>query len=512
MNDYKTILQLHFDGFSQRKIAEKTRKSRNTISAVVEAATNSNLSPQLVFSLSEDKLEELLFPDKVFIPVYQQPDFEYCHKELLKPGVTLTLLYEEYVEQCRNLKKPFYKRTQFFDKYADYVKKHRLTMHINHKPADRVMVDWDGTTMSVVDRDTGEISTAYLFVGTLPFSMFAYVQACPTMKIPDWIDCHINMFEYFDGVPRLLIPDNLKTGVISNKKYEDPILNKSYQEMADHYGITIIPTRVRAPKDKAAVEGTVGVVTNTIAGKLRNRKFFSFEDLNRAIRKELDAFNDKLFQKRDGSRRSVYEEEEKDFMNSLPEHPYELSSWKIATVQLNYHIQILKMNYSVPYEYVGKKVDVKISKEYISIFYKGTQVSSHKRLYGRVGQYSTVELHMPENHRLYQWNADRFLNWAKSIGPSVHQVIDKHIHRYSVEEQSYKGCISILKLADKYTATRLENACQLALEHIPNPTYKNIRLILEAGQDEARTPTHTESTSDKHALTRGSAYYGGKRS
>ena len=199
-------------------------------------------------------------------------------------------------------------------------------------------------------------------------------------------------------------------------------------------------------------------------------------------------------------------------MNSLPEHPYELSSWKIATVQLNYHIQILKMNYSVPYEYVGKKVDVKISKEYISIFYKGTQVSSHKRLYGRVGQYSTVELHMPENHRLYQWNADRFLNWAKSIGPSVHQVIDKHIHRYSVEEQSYKGCISILKLADKYTATRLENACQLALEHIPNPTYKNIRLILEAGQDEARTPAHTESTSDKHALTRGSAYYGGKRS
>ena len=234
MNDYKTILQLHFDGFSQRKIAEKTRKSRNTISAVVEAATNSNLSPQLVFSLSEDKLEELLFPDKVFIPVYQQPDFEYCHKELPKPGVTLTLLYEEYVELCRNLKKPFYKRTQFFDKYADYVKKHRLTMHINHKPADRVMVDWDGTTMSVVDRDTGEISTAYLFVGTLPFSMFAYVQACPTMKVPDWIDCHINMFEYFDGVPRLLIPDNLKTGVISNKKYEDPILNKSYQEMADH--------------------------------------------------------------------------------------------------------------------------------------------------------------------------------------------------------------------------------------------------------------------------------------
>ena len=430
----------------------------------------------------------------------------------MKDGVTLSLLYQEYVAQCRAQKKPFYKRTQFFDKYADYVKKNRLTMHINHKPGDRVMVDWDGKTMEVCDEYTGEITTAYLFVGTLPFSMLSYVQACPTMKVHDWIDCHIRMFEYFEGVPRLLIPDNLKTGIITNKKYEDPVTNRTYQEMADHYGITIIPTRVRAPRDKAAVEGSVGNITRAVIGKLRNRKFFSFKSLNKAIQIEMDKFNAKPFQKRDGSRISVYEEEEKDFMKPLPETPYELSSWKTATVQLNYHIQVDKMNYSVPYEYVGKKVDVKITGDTVMAYYKGTAIASHRRLYGRRNQYSTIEIHMPKNHQLFQWNADRFLKWAMSIGPNTNMVIEKHIHRYSVEEQSYKGCISILKLSDKYTATRLENACKLALSHIPNPTYKNIRLILEAGQDEIENPLKIQDEPDEHALVRGSAYYGGRRS
>lgn len=511
MDDHKAILKLHFEGFSQRQIAEKLKRSRNTVSETVKAAAALQLTLEKIIDLSEEELSELLFPGRKFIPVYAQPDYEYCHKELLKEGVTLTLLYAEYAAQCQSQHKPFYKRTQFFDRYADYVKKHRLTMHINHKPADRVMVDWDGKTMEVCDEYTGEISTAYLFVGTLPFSMLSYVQACPTMKTHDWIDCHIKRFEYFDGAPRLLIPDNLKTGITMNRKYEDPITNRTYQEMADHYGITIIPARVKSPKDKAAVEGTVGNVTKVIIGKLRNRKFFSFEALNNAICIEMDKFNTEPFQKRDESRMSVYMEEEKAFMRPIPETPYELSSWKTATVQLNYHIQVDKMNYSVPYEYVGKKVDVKMTKETISAYYKGTCIASHRRLYGRRNQYSTLEIHMPENHQLFQWNASRFLNWAKSIGPNTYTVIDKHIHRYAVEEQSYKGCISILKLSDKYTAARLENACQLALAHIPNPTYKNIRLILEAGQDETEKPETIRDETEEHAFTRGSSYYRGKR-
>ena len=191
MDDIKHILIMHYEGHSQRQISERLKRSRNTIAEVVKAAMKNQLSLEKIIDLSEEEINTLLFPDKKYLPEYVQPDYEYCHKELLKDGVTLSLLYEEYVAQCRSQHKPFYKRTQFFDKYADYVKKHRLTMHINHKPADRVMVDWDGTTMEVCDEYTGEITTAYLFVGTLPFSMLSYVQACPTMKIHDWIDCHI---------------------------------------------------------------------------------------------------------------------------------------------------------------------------------------------------------------------------------------------------------------------------------------------------------------------------------
>lgn len=508
MVNFKTILTLHYEGVSMRQISSRLLCSRNTVSSVIKSAELNKLTSAEVNSLSEEEVSKRLFPEKEVVPAYVQPDFEHIHKELLKPGTTLSILYGEYVMQCKSQHKPFYKRSYFFERYKEYVKKNRLTMHINHKPGDRVMVDWDGTTMNITDPYTGEITTAYLFVATLPFSMLCYVQACTTMKIPDWIDCHINMFEYFDGVPRLLVPDNLKTGVITNKKYEDPFLNKTYQEMADYYGITIIPTRVKKPKDKAVVEGSVGNVTHIIVGKFRNRTFFSIDELNNEIRKEINVFNANPFQKRDGSRLSVYEEEEKDYMNPLPEAPYTLSTWKIATVQLNYHIQVDKMNYSVPYEYVGKKVEVKITKSSITVYYKGTCIASHNRLYGRRNQYSTNEEHMPKNHELFTWNADRFMNWAKSIGPNTEKVIDKHIHRYKVEEQSYKGCISILKLADKYTAERLENSCGLALAHISNPTYKNIRLIIESGQDEVnKNENVVDDVSDDHAIVRGSDYY-----
>ena len=514
MQEIKRILERRFKGESQRSIASSLHLSRNTVSKVFKAADQTGLSWVQFQTMDDSSLDELLFPEKKYVPVQQVPDFEYVHKELLKPGTTLKGLWEEYVMSCTDAKLPYYHRTQFNKLYNDYVKKHKLTMHINHKPGDRVMVDWCGSTMNVYDRLTGEVTKAYLFVATLPFSMYTYVYACKSMKQEEWIQCHIQMYNYFDGVTRLLVPDNLKTGVTHHKKYEDPIINKVYQEMADYYDTSIVPARVKKPKDKAAVEGTVGNVTNYIIGRLRNRKFFSFNSLNKAISIELDKFNNNPFQKREGSRKSVYEEEEKEFMMPLPPEPFELSEWKMATVQMNYHIQVNKMNYSVPYEYVGKRVEVRQTNSIVEIYYKGTRICSHARLHGRANQYSTNNDHMPENHKLFEWNKERFEKWAKGIGKNTYEVIHRLISRYKVEEQSYKSCISLLKLSDKYSAERLENACQLALEHITQPSFKNIRLILESGQDiEYKNNKNRKQieVDTSHAYVRGEEYYGGNK-
>lgn len=511
MRDVKKVLEMRSQNYSQRQISVALKISRDTIRKIFNRADSKKICWSSIQNLSEPDVQNLLFSENLKINLsIKQPDFEYIHKELLKPGTTIKLLWEEYADACQSIQAPFYQYSYFCEKYRDYVKKHNLTMHINHKPGDKLMVDWNGTKMAVYDRYTGEMIPAYLFEATLPFSMYSYVQACPSMKINDWIDCHIRAYHFFNGVTRILVPDNLKTGVVSNKKYEDPILNRSYQEMANHYDTTIIPTRVRKPKDKAAVEGAVGDCTVAIVGKLRNRKFYSFEDLNCAILKELEKFNTRPFQKREGSRKTVYTEEELPFMKPLPEYPFEMSVWKRAKVQLNYHVAVEKMNYSVPHEYVGNYVDVKLTQSTVTIYYKMNQICSHDRLYGHVNQYSTNESHMPENHQRFQWNKERFMKWAASIGENTFTVIQKLFDRYKVEEQAYKGCMSLLKLADKYGKARLEDACQLALEHISQPGYKNIKMILQSNQDLKDKKSGRQKESDVYAFVRGKEYYGGK--
>lgn len=514
MSKEKKILQLLQKGYSQRRIADTLSVSRNTVSKVDKAAKKHPVFKDALDSISEQELHQKLFPEESQVPILVTPDFGYIHKELLRSGVTLKLLWEEYIDTCRSSGKPPYMYSQFCKLYQDYVNKNKLTMHIRHKPGDKLMVDWDGTTLPLCDKLTGKSRKVYLFVATLPFSMYSFARACLTMKEEDWINAHINMYEYFGGSTRLLIPDNLKVGILSNKKYEDPIANRAYQELAEHYQTALLPTRVLAPRDKAAVEGTVGNLTSHIIAKLRNRQFFDINELNAAIRKELDKFNRETFQKKDGSRYTAFMEEELPFLQPLPEYPYEYAQWKVATVQLNYHIAIDYQNYSVPYEYVKKKVDVRYTRSMVEVFYKGTRICSHKRLYGRRGQYSTVVDHMPANHQLYsEWDSARFLKWASGIGESTRQVVERMFETYHVEEQAYKGCLSLLKLADKYTPERLENACRAALTRIPNPRYKNIRLILEAGQDKQAIAASKASvkapSSDKYAIVRGAAYYGG---
>lgn len=508
MSKEKEILQRFFKGESQRSIAAVLRVSRNTVAKVVKAYHEHILDASSFEGMDAVAVHRHLFPDEAALPGQAQPNYEFIHKELLKSGVTLKLLWEEYVADCRQANKLYFMYSQFCKRYRDYVDMHHLTMHIHHKPAERLMVDWAGTTLTIHNPETRAVSKVYLFVATLPFSMFCYAEACRDMKEHSWIQAHIHLMDFLGGSARLLVSDNLRTGIISNRKHEDPIANRAYQDFADHYGMALLPARVLAPKDKAAVESSVGLVTTHIIAKLRNRQFFDLYEMNMAIREALERFNSAPFQKKDGSRSSIFNTEERPFLRPLPKCQYEYAEWKKSTVQLNYHITIDHQNYSVPYEYVRKRVDVKLTNRIVEIYSEGRRIASHRRLIGKRGQYSTIEEHMPKNHQLYsQWNGNRFRRWSAKCGNAVHTVIERMLASYRVEEQAYKGCLSLLKLAEKYGHQRLEAACKLALHQVPSPRYKLINNILVTQQDiKFEKPVE----ASKNAFIRGAAYYGGE--
>ena len=336
------------------------------------------------------------------------------------------------------------------------------------------------------------------------------------MNQESWISAHVNAFSFFDGVTKAVIPDNLKTGVEKANWYS-PIINKSYHEMAEHYGTAIVPARVRKPKDKASVEGTVGVISTWILASIRNQKYFSIGELNEEVSKKLKAFNERPFQKKPGSRHSVFLCEESETLQPLPGIPYELALWKKAIVQYNYHIDVDKMHYSIPYEYIKCQVDIRITSRVIEVFYNGLRVCSHPRLFGRQGQYTTVTEHMPPAHQKYlEWNGERFVSWAESVGPDTKVVIKGIIASHKVEQQGYKSCMGVLKLADKYSTERLEAACKRALSYTPCPGYKNIASILSSGSDKRPdksndVPALKENVSEQYGFTRGAGYYGGKK-
>lgn len=508
MTNYKEIIRLHSLGLNKTRIAESCGCARSTVITALHKAEENGLSWNAVKNLSSEEVTRKLYPATSMGQRYSMPDYEWVHKEMQKSGVTLSLLWVEYCERCRQNGELPYKSTQFNKYYADYVHKTKATMHLEHKPSENLQVDWAGQTAGITDTDTGERLPAYLFVAVLPYSGYAYTEAFLNMKQEAWITAHVHAYNYFGGVTRILTPDNLKTGVIKNTRTET-VLNKAYQEMAEHYGTAIIPTRPRTPKDKAFVEGSVGVVSTWILAALRNRQFLSLDELNRAIWEKLPDFNHKPFQKKDGSRASDFEEE-KLFLLPLPPNLFELAEWKTATVQYNYHISVDRMNYSVPYEYIKQKVDVRLTGSAVEIYFCGTRVASHLRLYGRPNQYSTLEEHMPPEHTAYlQWNSERFLRWASSIGENTAAVVRVFLTAHKVEQQGYKSCMALLKLSDHYSVVRLEDACRKALTFTPSPSLKSVQAILKSEQDLLQTEdVDPEPVPQKaHRFTRGAEYY-----
>ena len=514
MTKYREILRLKNLGFSEWNIALSVPCSRNTVSKVLKQAEEKGISWPLPEDITDGDLEKQLSSSAPSISSKRMPDYAYIRKELLKNGVSKKLLWTEYMEDCRQAGEEPLMYSQFCYYIQQDENKRRATMHINRKPAEQVEVDWAGDTAELVDPYTGEIVEAYIFVGVMTYSQYAYVEAFPDEKQQSWIDAHVHMYEYFGGVAKILVPDNCKTAVIHNGGWKDQHINTIYHEMAEHYGTAIIPARVRAPKDKPNAEGSVGNVSTWIIAALRNEQFFTIAELNAAIRVKLEEFNYRPFQKKEGSRYELFRDEELPLLAPLPATRYELAEWKQATVQFNYHISVAGMLYSIPYEYIGKKVDVRVTGTVIEVFYSQNRIASHRRLYGRKNQYSTVTEHMPKDHQFYlEWNGERFRKWAERIGENTAKVIDAILRSKRVEQQSYRACMGLLKLADKYSPAKLEEACKTALSYTQSPSYKSISNILTALKDNSDVMDNTDTTQNNdHGITRGADYYRRTRS
>ncbi len=514
MTNYREILRLKSLGFSERNIALSCSCSRNTVSNVWKKAQEKNLAWPLPAEQTNAELKKILYPkDGLAKSNKKMPDFNYIHKELQKNGVNKKLLWTEYLEDCRLASAEPLMYSQFCYHIRQDEQKRRATMHIPRKPGEQVEVDWAGDPAHIIDPDTGEVIDAHIFVGVMSYSQYSYVEAFINEKQQAWITSHVHMYEFFGGVAKILTSDNCKTAVVKTGDWYNQKVNRIYHDMAEHYNTAIIPARPKKPRDKANVEGSVGYVSTWITAALRNEQFFSLAELNQAIMKKLKVFNNKPFQKKEGSRLELFREEELPLLAPLPATPYELAHWKQATVMFNYHISVEGMLYSVPYEYIKRKVDVRMTEKIIEIFYKQSRIASHLRLNGRKGQYSTVVEHMPKEHQKYlEWTGDRFRKWAQQIGANTAQAVNSILTSRRVEQQTYRSCMGLLKLADKHSPARLEAACGKALSFTSCPSYKSIKNILTAVQekpaDQKKSPK-TEKTNG-HGVTRGSRYYGGK--
>lgn len=512
--DVRKVLQLKEKGLSANVIEKDYHISKRSTKKVMNRKEELNFDALKLVDYNDDDLYKLFFPENCLDNLYKSVDYDYIQKELSKNGVTLKLLWDEY---CQNIQAGEYpvSYSTFCRDYNNYILKHDYTNRIIHKPGERCEVDWGGTKMFFTDADTSETHTVYLFVATLPFSQYTYVEPTLDMKMETWINCNVHMFEYFGGSTVRVICDNLKTGVISHPKDGEIILTKDYEQFGSYYLCAIMPAQVRKPKQKPSVEGSVGKIATAIIAKLRNQDFQSIIQIKQAVAKALEEFNAAEFQKREGSRKLVFESEEKEYLKKLPEAPFELAVWTYGRkVNLNCHIQFKKNYYSVPYQYVKKSVDVKVSRNTLAIYFGNKRVTTHTLFPEYVtNKYSTHPEDMPESVKVTEWDDVRIMNWAKSIGPYTSIVIDRIFERCQIKEQGYNSSLSVLGLSKKYGNDRLESACGIALRSYHSPRYKHLNVILSNKQDLIEKKEHDlkqeKARQNKGAHLRGASYYGG---
>jgi len=507
----KLILELRAAHMSRNQIADTRRMSKNSVSDVFHIADKLGISFRDIRDKDEEDVYRMFYPDKhAAESMYSQPNYDYMHTELKKVGVTLRPLWQEYCDRCSKENAISQGYTKFCEGYSAFTASHKLTNHLLHKPGVIAEVDWSGPKMAYVDRDTGEVITVYLFVATLPFSQYSYVRPCLDMKQDTWLLCHIKMYEFYGGVPIRTVCDNLKTGVILHPKEGDIILNQHYEALGLHYMTAIMPAQVRKPKQKASVEGTVGKVATAVIAKLRNETFHSFGQLKTAVSKALSDFNKAPFQKRDGSRSEIFKEEEKQYLQSLPDIPYEIAQWIYGRkVHLDCHVVYAKNRYSCPYQYVGKAVDLKVSDSGLEIWHQEGRISTHTRFPDYISnRYSTHAEDMPDQFNKPEWDEVRIRGWASAIGKNALEVIDRIFAGVKIKEQGYNPALAVLRLCKTYSEPRLETACELVLTRIKAPRYHHLKSILSANQDKLSHPSEGQD-KPSGGYVRGAAYYGG---
>jgi len=507
MRKIREVLRLKHDhGLKARAIAASCSIGRSTVCEYLQRAGEAGLSWPLPTCLDDEALELLLFPPIAHVPACERPlpDWDYIHKELRRKGVTRFLLWQEY--KSANPKGLQY--TQFCDRYLQWRGRQDPVMRQVHKAGEKLFIDYAGQTVPVTDRRTGEVVFAEVFVAVLGASSHTYCEATWSQGLPDWIASHIRTFEFIGGVPEVLVPDNLKSGVTNPHLYE-PDLNPTYQDMAVHYGVAVVPARVRRPQDKAKVESGVQVAERWILARLRNRTFFSLAELNQAIAELLVELNNRPFQKLEGCRRSMFEAVDKDALNPLPPHRYQYAEWKKVRVHIDYHVQVDKHYYSVPYQLVKEELDVRMTAETVEMFRKNKRVASHVRS-RKKGGFTTLDEHMPPNHRHYaKWTPERLVRWADETGGQTAGVVTAILAGRPHPQQGFRACLGIMNLGKSYGKERLEAACSRALV-LGTTSYKSIQSILKTGLDSQPLPVKTDKQLElpiDHENIRGPGYY-----
>ena len=502
MHKIREVLRLHYEAnLSYTQIHRALKLSKGVISKYVSLSQAQGLGWPLPEGMDDKELERRLFAKVDKPSVRVEPDYPTIHQELKRKGVTLQLLWSEYAtahgEQA-------YRYSRFCQMYRHWVGRQRRSMRQVHRAGEKLFIDYCGPTVEVIDGSSGEIRSAQIFVAVLGASNYTYAEATWTQTLSDWIASHQRALRFLGGVPELLVPDNLKSAISKACRYA-PEPNETYQEMARHYGTTILPARPYKPKDKAKAEVAVQIVERWILARLRHHTFFSLHELNQAIAGLLEDLNGRPFQKLPGNRKETFETLDRPALKPLPTESYDYADWKQAKVAIDYHIEVAKHYYSVPHALVGHRLDVRIGTTMIEAFYKGKRVTAHPRA-TRDG-FTTLPEHMPKSHQKHhQWSPGRFLNWAKEIGPATLTVVKHQLNDRPHSEHGYRACLGLLNQAKRYTTPRLEAACERALK-ISSPTYRSIASILEKGLDQQREESPTQDVLPLHGNVRGANYY-----